>query len=117
MGDALMDYTQLVLKVSLHDINFNRIIQVSGDPVLLGTTVYQCSHLYDDLGDTGTFFYIDQLSIRKAGEYILRFDIFNLTSLLVGETDRGSSVAFIFSDILTAYHPQNFPGVEGDYNN
>jgi hypothetical protein len=113
-GDALLDFTRLILKVSLCDINFNRLIDASGGPVLFGTTVYQCSHLYDDNGVTGEFFNIDQLSIRRAGKYILRFDMFKLTSLLVGESNKGSSIASIFSDVITAYHPQKFPGVQGD---
>jgi Velvet factor len=49
---------------------------------MMGNTVAECRRLKDENGETGYFFVFPDLSFRWSGKYVLRFDLFDIDSLL-----------------------------------
>ncbi|KAJ3165726.1 hypothetical protein HDU88_003919 [Geranomyces variabilis] len=98
-------------------------------PVLVGNMVAECQVWTDLDGSESMFFTFPDISIRVSGKYRLRFvvvDIKNSRDMDIGASAAGSAVndplrqlgaqsptqrAEIFSDVFTAYHPKNFPGL------
>ncbi|KAJ2162494.1 hypothetical protein GGF46_000625 [Coemansia sp. RSA 552] len=64
-------------------------------------------------GSTGIFFVFPDLSIRKDGEYRLRFAFFNLQSEATGELISTSTQiqAFTFSEPFRVFSAKQFPGM------
>ncbi|KAJ3175761.1 hypothetical protein HDU87_005754 [Geranomyces variabilis] len=95
-------------------------------PVLVGNMVAECQVWTDLDGSESMFFTFPDISIRVSGKYRLRFvvvDIKNSRDMDISASAAGSDPlrqlgaqsptqrAEIFSDVFTAYHPKNFPGL------
>ncbi|KAJ3151895.1 hypothetical protein HDU86_006027 [Geranomyces michiganensis] len=98
-------------------------------PVLVGNMVAECQVWTDLDGSESMFFTFPDISIRVSGKYRLRFVVVDIKNssrdLDLTLIDRSSILsdpqrlgaqspthrAEVLSDVFTAYHPKNFPGL------
>ncbi|OLY81317.1 hypothetical protein AYI68_g4580 [Smittium mucronatum] len=81
------------------------VMSISGKNVANGV------YLQDLDGNMGVFFMFDDISVKKPGEYRIRFGLTRLPVHFSETQSFLSELDHVFSDVLTVYSGKKFPGV------
>ncbi|KAJ3114594.1 hypothetical protein HDU96_001896 [Phlyctochytrium bullatum] len=89
--------------------------------VIMGSLVSCCHILTDIDGEKGAFFIFSDLAVRASGAFRLKFDLFDVSTLvrmtsmpggtLGGGSDGAPALASAVSDVFHVYSPKTFPGM------